>query len=114
MTRVERLCQGFHGWQIHSSFVCAELFIAPSVFTDLMTLSLGIQTVGYSALVIRLLHLVSVLNVVLRNTGVKKNPGPLLSLGALGFMPISPSRVIRESHTKHCHKKFRRDNHKMK
>jgi hypothetical protein len=32
------------------------------------------------------------------STGVKKVPGPLLSPGALDFMPISPSRVIRENH----------------
>jgi hypothetical protein len=47
--------------------------------------------------------------------GVKKVPGPLLSPGALDFMPISPSRVIRENHTRQAIiKSSRRDNHKMK
>jgi hypothetical protein len=32
--------------------------------------------------------------------GVKKIPGPLLYAGALDFMPISRSRVIRENHTR--------------
>jgi hypothetical protein len=30
---------------------------------------------------------------------IKKGPGPILSPGALDFMPISPSRVISENHT---------------
>jgi hypothetical protein len=33
-------------------------------------------------------------------TGVKKVTGPLLSPGALDFMPISRSRVIRENHAR--------------
>jgi hypothetical protein len=46
---------------------------------------------------------------------VKKVPGPLLSPGALDFMPISPSRVIRENHTRQTIiKNSRGDNHKMK
>jgi hypothetical protein len=46
---------------------------------------------------------------------VKKVPGPLLSPGALDFMPISPSRVIGENYTRHTIiKNSRRDNHKMK
>jgi hypothetical protein len=31
---------------------------------------------------------------------VKKVPDPLLSPGALDFIPISPSHVIRENHTR--------------
>jgi hypothetical protein len=47
--------------------------------------------------------------------GVTKVPGPLLSPGALDFMPISLSRVIRENHTKQTIiENSRRDNHKMK
>jgi hypothetical protein len=47
--------------------------------------------------------------------GVKKVPGPLLSPGALDFMPISPSRVIKENHTRQTIiKNSRNDNHKIK
>jgi hypothetical protein len=49
------------------------------------------------------------------NTGGKERPDPLLSLGALDFMPISPSRVIRENHIRQIiTKNSRRNNHKMK
>jgi hypothetical protein len=47
--------------------------------------------------------------------GVKKVSGPLLSPGALDFMLISPSHVIRENHTRQTViKNPHRDNHKMK
>jgi hypothetical protein len=46
---------------------------------------------------------------------VKKAPGPLLSPGALDFMLISRSRVIREKRTRQTIiKSSRRDNDKMK
>jgi hypothetical protein len=47
--------------------------------------------------------------------GVKKVPGPLLSPGALDFMPISPSLAIRENHTRQAIiRNSLRDNDKMK
>jgi hypothetical protein len=47
--------------------------------------------------------------------GKRKFPAPLLSSRAVDLMPISPSRVIRENHTRQTiTKNSRKDNHKMK
>jgi hypothetical protein len=47
--------------------------------------------------------------------GVKKVPSPLMSPGALDFMPILSVHVIRENHTRQTTiKKSHRDHYKMK